>query len=732
MERVLNVRLMWFLEQKKQFLSYQYGFRKSRGTIDVLVLLEHEINMALRSQKIVLVVSFDLSAAFDRASHLGILYKLAVAGVEGRALRWIAAFLKNRTFRVSLASCTSEPHGILSGVPQGAILSPLLFNVLMSDMPNNPNVTTSIYADDITMYVTGDTVQEVTTKLQTAINSFSDWTKNWGLKLNPHKSAISYFTNKRSLASCPVLTLDNVPLPYDSKLKLLGVIFDSPHLTWKHHIEQLRLKCMKRINIMKFLAGSKHGCSRYILSNFYTAYIRSLTDYSLPLYSAASACHLDRLDVVHSTAARLITGAWLCTPLLPLYCEAGLLPPVHHRQLKSAHAALQLLSRSEDHPIHKVYQQDNFLRIIPFRTKHNRTPLLYRVCHDSRFLDITLPPSSPASPFSVLPPWYPLHKIIHTSFSSLKVKELEGAAVQIYSELKQSKFCNFEYVYTDGSASADPERRVGAGLVVPLRQHTGRWRLQPEHTVLAAELFAILQALEYIHGLDSGEKTVVFTDSLSSLQLLTSFKLNSYSFLVNKIHNLLQSFPVGSVQLQFIPGHSSIPGNDAADVAAKEAAGSNGPFAELPLSISEHKNQYSHKVWQYWQTRWSAGAGQHHLGSIKRSVRPWGGDPPQTRRFEVLFAQMRLGLPPLNRALFRINRAESPNCPHCQARETVHHFLIACPYYSQHRRILFQRLRGHFAAVPTLALLLASPPGLHTSEIAHAVQDYIVSSRRFD
>jgi hypothetical protein len=199
MERLVVTRLSWFLEKNNAFLPHQFGFRPQCGTMDSLVILEHHIQLALRTQQLVLVVFFDLAGAFDRASHQAILFKLASHGVSGRLLRWIASFLSERSFSVSVSSALSESYPIISGVPQGAILSPLLFNILLSDLPSSPGVTTSIYADDIAMYVTSDIAPDALALLQTAVDDFALWAQRWGLVVNPRNQQHNFLPKNSPL-----------------------------------------------------------------------------------------------------------------------------------------------------------------------------------------------------------------------------------------------------------------------------------------------------------------------------------------------------------------------------------------------------------------------------------------------------------------------------------------------------------------------------------------------------
>ena len=93
----------------------------------------------------------DLEEAFDTAPHQGILYKLANMGITGSTLAWIKHFLTSRSYRVAMGGSTSPPHPIQREVPQGSILSPLLLNILLSDLHTPPHSHLLMYADDITI-----------------------------------------------------------------------------------------------------------------------------------------------------------------------------------------------------------------------------------------------------------------------------------------------------------------------------------------------------------------------------------------------------------------------------------------------------------------------------------------------------------------------------------------------------------------------------------------------------
>jgi hypothetical protein len=140
MERLVNGRLNFFLEQNHSFRASQGGFRPRLSAIDQVTRLDTAIRDSLRSKSVLVVVFCDFSNAFDTVWHNGLLYKLSRCGVQGRMLRWLRDYLTGRSFKVFFEGEYSVLHGIKAGVPQGAILSPTLFNVVMSDIPSVPGV----------------------------------------------------------------------------------------------------------------------------------------------------------------------------------------------------------------------------------------------------------------------------------------------------------------------------------------------------------------------------------------------------------------------------------------------------------------------------------------------------------------------------------------------------------------------------------------------------------------
>ena len=134
LERMINDRLVWYLEHNNILSEIQCGFRKSKSTVDHLVRLEPFIRDAFLNKQEVVSIFFDLEKAYDTTWKHGILKDLHEAGLRGRMPIFIPKFLENRNFRVRLGSILSDPFEQEMGVPQGSILSVTLFSLKINSL----------------------------------------------------------------------------------------------------------------------------------------------------------------------------------------------------------------------------------------------------------------------------------------------------------------------------------------------------------------------------------------------------------------------------------------------------------------------------------------------------------------------------------------------------------------------------------------------------------------------
>ena len=177
--------MLIFLEKCGLFPDFQYGFRSSRSTADLLTVVSDRIDRVFNRSGATRAVALDVSKAFDRVWHAGLLHKLKFYGISGQIFGLISSFLSNRWLRVVLDGKSSQEYPVNADVPQGSILNPTLFLLYINDLPDDVICNIAIYADDTMLYSKCDQASDVWQQLEMASELESDLrdTVDWSWKL---------------------------------------------------------------------------------------------------------------------------------------------------------------------------------------------------------------------------------------------------------------------------------------------------------------------------------------------------------------------------------------------------------------------------------------------------------------------------------------------------------------------------------------------------------------------
>ena len=232
LERMINKRLVWYLESNNLITKLQSGFRAERSTNDNLVRLETFIRDAFIKPEHVVAVFFDLEKAYDTTWRYGILKDLHNFGMKGRLPNFIKSFLEDRTIQVRVGSTLSDLYDQEQGVPQGAILSTTLFNVKLNDIINCLDYKTdgSLYVDDFCICFRSKNMRTIGRHLQQCLNRIEDWATRNGFKFSKSKTQCVHFCQQRKIHNDPALYIYGSQIPVVAKSKFLGVIFDKKTL----------------------------------------------------------------------------------------------------------------------------------------------------------------------------------------------------------------------------------------------------------------------------------------------------------------------------------------------------------------------------------------------------------------------------------------------------------------------------------------------------------------------
>jgi hypothetical protein len=192
----------------------------------------HKINKALETKQYCSAAFLDISQAFDRVWHIGLLHKLR----QFLPLNYyliLNSSLHNRHFQVKVEDSYTDLLPVYAGVPQGSVLGSLLYLLYAADLPTSPDATIATFADDTTILATDPDPATASQKLQTSLLAIQHWLTKWRLKANSSKSTYVTFTTHG--ATCPGIHIYNEQLPQAEEVKYLELHLDR-RLTWHKHI----------------------------------------------------------------------------------------------------------------------------------------------------------------------------------------------------------------------------------------------------------------------------------------------------------------------------------------------------------------------------------------------------------------------------------------------------------------------------------------------------------------
>ena len=227
-ERVVYNQLDQYLQDHKLLYEYQSGFRSAFSTDTCLVHLTDYIKQEQDKGNYVGMVLLDLQKAFDTVDHGILIQKLTALGLDNSALNWFRSYLHERQQSVEISGVTSTTARITCGVPQGSILSPMLFLIYVNDISSAVKCKLLLYADDSALIVPGKNTMEIQQELSNELESIREWLIDNKLSLHLGKTESILFASKRKLHtnnSIQVQCAGNV-LSCRTKVKYLGVELD--------------------------------------------------------------------------------------------------------------------------------------------------------------------------------------------------------------------------------------------------------------------------------------------------------------------------------------------------------------------------------------------------------------------------------------------------------------------------------------------------------------------------
>ena len=250
---------------------------------------------------------FDLKKAFDKVWHRGLIAKLNAVGIRGSALKWFESFLENRNHVTVVNGRVSSPAEIHAGVPQGAILSPLLFSIYVNDITRASASVCDInlFADDTLAFVSSPTASALQAKLQLAADVISCWFSEWHLTVNTTKS-VSMVIRSQNMPPCTLsIRINDKPVEQRDTHRLLGVTFSST-LRWAEHVDCIIYNASRKLGALRRL---RRTLTPAVLLDIYTTCIRPTLEYANLVWCGLSKSDCARLERCQLRLASLLASA---------------------------------------------------------------------------------------------------------------------------------------------------------------------------------------------------------------------------------------------------------------------------------------------------------------------------------------------------------------------------------------------------------------------------------------
>ena len=703
MERLIANRLKHLAESAGLWCKDQAGFRAQRCTEDQVLKLSQSVldGFQCKKPKRTVLALLDFSRAYDTVWHADLLDSMMKKGVPIRYIRWIKAFLTNRQYRVRLGEGQSKNRLFRQGVPQGSVLSPLLFlfviDTLYDRLPKDLFI--SMYADDVALWASHPERAVAASRVEEGVRAVWQWSKEKKLNLSIEKCELGFFTSDTSeFGWKPSVVVDGRALPFNPTPKFLGVTYDRM-FSFADHAKGAASKMAKGSRMLRALAGSDWGWRRDLLLKVFKSTVQSSPDYCAAGWQPwLSDAGKKLLSQAQNRCLRAITGQYSSSPEEAPRLETNI-PSVSTSIRRSAAIAYEKAKRlPASNPRAAVTESR-----VPYKWKRERgwrkvASVAVSALSLEDFPRLPLPPPTTAPWLGGRGEWeINLHLRGGSRKSDPPDRVLRDAldTIRAYGPLEA-------VFYTDGSVQSGSDHG-GSSMVMTTgdpeqpnfleeRSRAGpRYASSFETEAYALESVVMLLAERELEG-----KFLICSDSQSALSALKGGDLSDHPVLF-RLRESLRSLPC-EVIFQWVPGHIGLPGNERVDQAAGRIAdmGRSGAVPQAcPVTFEAAKLCIKRGVAD--EATRHPRLSQVYQGPVKT---PEG----LSRKEEVLLARLRSGHSLILASYQDRVHGTGATCHRCnQDPETLTHFMREC----EATEAIRVRIFGHSS--PPLSVLIGEP-----------------------
>jgi ribonuclease HI len=660
MEKVLDRHIRDTVLVNRPLHRFQFAYQAGKSTESALKTLTNHIKRAFEDKGYTLGAFLDIMGAFDNTSFTSIYDALRKRGINPTTCDWILAMLENREVTTNLGD-ESIRLRVTRGCPQGGVLSPLLWSLVVDDLIielEKAGFNVQGFADDLVILIkthSGDFrtykgVEHfaVTARMKIALKIVERWCTQMGLFVNPSKTTLVMFTrNRDATSSFERLRLFGERLEYSDSVKYLGLTLDRK-LLWNEHLDNVVKKATNSLWICRKMVGKLWGLKPKISHWIYTAMVRPIISYGAIAWwdKTNELTAKQKLDKVQRLACVTTLAAPKSAPTKALEVLLDIIPLHLHIKYEAMNANCR----------NRISGKPEINRLVDTR--------LIEVLENNQDLEFALTFTDCIDKeYNFQVPY------------TVNIPEREGYTYNISETNEDILNC-----FTDGSLN---ENGTGSGIYfldederisVPLNTHA---------TVFQAECYAINKCASMLTDKSVENKTInIYSDSQAALRALKNNLIMSKT-VKETVGALKDLCTKNKVNLQWIPAHQGFVGNEIADECAKLAADSPTKPADLIVGVSKGnmktilKDRFLEKA----KHEWTHKPGMKHA---KKFIKDYNArrskDILNLHRNQIhLVTGMLTGHYPLRGRLHRMRLIEEDICRFCnEEEETAEHILCNC------------------------------------------------------